>query len=83
MWVRGIVPIPEPPPGLAKATDPYEAARWPGVVLSWRWTDGRRGEWSALVEYRRPNGLAYHHWLPDTLLRRREVVDLDLRTFAA
>ena len=71
MWVRGVIPMPTPPPGLASLPDPYEAKWWPGWLLAWRWTDERRGEWTGYVNFTRPNGLQYLHWIPDMLLRQR------------
>jgi hypothetical protein len=44
VWVRGVFPMPDPPPGIARPNDPYEAKWWPGVIVDWRWTDRKHAE---------------------------------------
>lgn len=72
--------MPDPPPGIARPNDPYEATWWPGVIVDWRGTDKKHAEWMALVSYQRPNGLQYLHWSPGILLKER--LDDELRSDA-
>jgi hypothetical protein len=71
VWVRGVLPLPIPPPGIARPNDPYEAKWWPGLIVAWRWTDKKHAEWTALVSYQRPNGLQYLHEGAGPLLTER------------